>query len=654
MKKILIYLGHPAHFHIYKNAIPVWKANGSQIFILIKKKDVLEDLLQASNLDYFNILSKGRGDSKFAIYYGVLKRSIRLFFFCSKHKPDLLIGTSFENSLIGKLLNIPVINVNEDDAAVVPHYARISYPLASVILNPKVCNSGKWDEKALKHHSYHELAYLHPNHFAPDQAVVDKYIPTDQPYFLIRLAKLTAHHDRGKKGIDAEIVAKIIEILQPWGQVYISAERELEPQLETFRLKINPLDMHHVLAFSQIYIGDSQTMAAEAGVLGVPFIRFNDFVGKIGYLKELEDVYQLGYGIKTCEVDRLHRVLSNLVTMSDRKQLYQERRNKMLSEKIDFSQFLTWFVENYPRSAQIMKENPDYQYRFRNLQNGHSNKTSLTNLPTQISTKFKLEKDFTPNSYRQLLKAIQDAGYASYTFEDWCEGRATGRYVILRHDVDLKAPHSLRTAKIEAELGMRGSYYFRFIPQSNQPDVIKAIATLGHEIGYHYEELSVFKGDLDKAIQHFKKLLAHFRQFYPVKTISMHGSPSSNYDNRDIWKSYDYREFGIIGEPYFDFLSANKLNTEHMYFTDTARMWDGEKYNVRDKSSVMSQLSAHIRPDIHSTFDFIDWLKTNPTQDVMMITTHPQRWTDDRVEWLAEFLMQSLKNVVKRVLYVNN
>lgn len=55
--------------------------------------------------------------------------------------------------------------------------------------------------------------------------------------------------------------------------------------------------MHHVMAFASLYIGDSQTMAAEAGVLGVPFVRFNDFVGRIGYLRELEDTYELGYGI---------------------------------------------------------------------------------------------------------------------------------------------------------------------------------------------------------------------------------------------------------------------------------------------------------------------------------------------------------------------
>ena len=260
--------------------------------------------------------------------------------------------------------------------------------------------------------------------------------------------------------------------------------------------------------------------------------------------------------------------------------------------------------------------------------------------------------DFTLTTYHQLLHALEQSAYAFYTFEDWCVGNAKDRYVILRHDVDLKAKHSLATAQIEAELGIRASYYFRVVPQSNQPEIIRAIAALGHEIGYHYEDLSLFQGDVDKANDHFKLQLAYFRSFYPIKTICMHGSPASKYDNREIWKSYNYRDYGIIGEPYFDFLSSDKLNEEHMYFTDTARMWDGAKYTVRDKSDV-SLNSLSLRPDIHSTFDFINWLKTNPSQEVMMITTHPQRWTDNKLEWWSELLMQRMKNVVKRVLYVN-
>jgi len=249
--------------------------------------------------------------------------------------------------------------------------------------------------------------------------------------------------------------------------------------------------------------------------------------------------------------------------------------------------------------------------------------------------------DFTLKIYRQLLVALQNKGYSFFTFEDYCQNKVMGNYVMLRHDVDLRAGHSLATAKIEAALGIRASYYFRVVPQSNQPDIIRAIAALGHEIGYHYEDMSLFNGDADMALAHFQEQLAHFRQFYPVQTICMHGSPTSKYDNKDLWKTSNYRDYGIIGEPYFD-VDFNKV----FYLTDTGRSWDGERYSVRDK--VKSKFDIHFK----TTIDVIKGIQSGVLPSQVMITTHPQRWTDDRVEWIQELILQRVKNVVKRILLV--
>lgn len=363
--KILIYLGHPAHFYNYKNVIPKLMEDGHQVEVLIKKKDVLQDLLDNAGMPYHNILKEGRKDTKLGILLGTLKRAWRLNAFCAEFKPDVLTGTSVENSWIGKLRHIPVININEDDAAVVPKYARLSYPWADVILSPVVCYNGKWDSKSVKYDGYHELAYLHPHHFTPQRSVVEKYFSTDRPYFLIRFAKLKAHHDTGIKGISTDIAQHLIDILKPYGSVFISSERELEPQFEPYRIHIKPIDMHHIMAFADLYLGDSQTMAAEAGVLGIPFVRFNDFVGRIGYLRELEDKYHLGFGIKTDEVDKLYDTVKSLITMDDRRAIFQQRRARMLSEKIDFAAFMTWFIENYPESYIQFRDTPSIQNQFK-------------------------------------------------------------------------------------------------------------------------------------------------------------------------------------------------------------------------------------------------------------------------------------------------
>lgn len=365
-----LFLGHPAHFHMLKHTAENLQRDGHRVYVVIKKKDILESLCREAGLEYFKI-REGRGGSKWGLIKSVLGMEYHMWQFIRRNKIDLLIGSTLSFTA-AKIHRIPVIVMGEDDADVVPNYAKLVYPFASDILTPDSCNNGKWESKSSKYPSYHELAYLHPNHFTPDEKVVSVYgIDVTKPYFILRFASLNAHHDNGIKGINADIAQRLVDILKPHGRIYMTSERSLEPQFEQYRIKINPLDMHHVMAFALLYIGDSQTMAAEAGVLGVPFVRFNDFVGRIGYLRELEDKYELGYGIKASSegsVEALCAHVQELVSMpsSERNATFAKRREVMLSDKIDCAKFLTWFIEHYPQSvAETKNANKEFWKRFK-------------------------------------------------------------------------------------------------------------------------------------------------------------------------------------------------------------------------------------------------------------------------------------------------
>ena len=355
INRVDFFLGHPAHFHLFKNTAEDLRKKGYHVRYLIKRKDVLESLVISSGVDYQIVREKERQTtSKMGLALSLLSMDWNVTKCLIKNKTDLLVGTY--TPLISGRTGVPTIVCNEDDAAVVPNFAKLSYPFASDILTPTACDCGKWDNKAIKVKTYQELAYLHPDNFTPSRETAEKYVSTDSPYFIIRFAKLSAHHDSGIKGINATLAEKIIELMAPYGKVYITSERPLEPQFEPYRIQIDPIDMHHVMAFCSLYVGDSQTMAAEAGVLGVPFIRFNDFVGRIGYLRELEEVYQLGYGFKTHEQESLVHTLQELLAMKDRAAVFQNRRQRMLVDKIDYRRFLTRFISGYPESKELMKE----------------------------------------------------------------------------------------------------------------------------------------------------------------------------------------------------------------------------------------------------------------------------------------------------------
>ena len=163
----------------------------------------------------------------------------------------------------------------------------------------------------------------------------------------MRFASLHAHHDGGVRGIGNKLATELVNRLKPHGRVFITSERELSAELEPYRLNINPMDIHHLLAFAKSVIGDSQTMSAEAGVLGTPYIRYNDFVDKIGYLNELEETYKLGFGITPDYPDQLLSKAEELASGSNVKAEFQKRREKMLSVKINVTDFLIQFVEKF-------------------------------------------------------------------------------------------------------------------------------------------------------------------------------------------------------------------------------------------------------------------------------------------------------------------
>lgn len=250
--------------------------------------------------------------------------------------------------------------------------------------------------------------------------------------------------------------------------------------------------------------------------------------------------------------------------------------------------------------------------------------------------------DFTRKKYKALLTRLKESGYQFITYSDYCKGHRPERFAILRHDVDLLPYNSLATAKIESKMGVPAVYYFRAVPESWDESVIRQIAGMGHEVGYHYESLTTCHGEMVPAYHDFRKNLEALRKLTTVETICMHGSPRSPYDSKDIWKKYDFETLDIVGEPYLttDF-------SKMLYLTDTGRRWDGYKVSVRDKIEGFQDEWNAKGWAFHSTDDIIKALQENRLPNQLMITTHPQRWNDFGFGWMKELLMQNIKNIVK-------
>jgi hypothetical protein len=239
-----------------------------------------------------------------------------------------------------------------------------------------------------------------------------------------------------------------------------------------------------------------------------------------------------------------------------------------------------------------------------------------------------MDLDFTYRAYRDLLIAAKDNGYEILTVEEYLtRDDLPEQLLILRHDVDRKVENALDMAELEASLGVSSSYYFRAIDKTFDPEIFERVSELGHEVGYHYEDVDEANGDLDAARRRFERNLEQFREHVPVDTVSMHGNPLTPYDNRDVVESIDLDAYGLSGEVYlsFDF-------SEVVYFSDTNRTWYEEKTIVNDWPVGPSEKPTQVE----TTGELIDLLEEQSIPKLYLLV-HPNRWADSTAEWAVEY-----------------
>ena len=251
--------------------------------------------------------------------------------------------------------------------------------------------------------------------------------------------------------------------------------------------------------------------------------------------------------------------------------------------------------------------------------------------------------DFTLKAYQEYLEALIKNDFSFMRYDEYILSSKTGKICLVRHDVDRKPMNALNMAKLEHSLGVISTYYFRIKPNTLKPNIIKEISALGHEIGYHYESLSDTDGNIDEAVKDFEKNLKTLKQIVPIKTCSMHGRPLKPFDNRDIWKvktNHDYltNELGLLGEIYLDIDYKDIA-----YVNDTGRNWTSGKSNRRDK--VDSDISA----DFSSKTELLDYLH-NKAHNKIVFQIHPERWSDNKIEWLMQNTKDKMINFAKIII----
>jgi len=358
--RILIDIGHPAHVHLFKNFAWKMQEKGHIILFTCRDKEFVLRLLQVYGFIYENFGKHYK--SIVGKIQGLIKNELQMFNNAIQFKPDLFLshGSSIA-AFTSFLLQKPHISF-EDTFNM--EQVRLYLLFTDVVLTGDYPHPSL-GRKEINYPGYHELAYLHPNVFTPDENILKEIgIMDNEKYAIIRFVAWNATHDIGHRGFSKEKKIKLVTELSRYIKVFISSEGDLPEELKQYQIKIKPENMHNVLYYTQLLVGESATMASECAMVGTPAIYINN--SHFGSLDSQAE-YGLVHLFSEDELAQEHAIQKaiEIVSKPDIKNEYRERAQKMLENKIDVTSFMIWFVENYPESVKEVKS-PEFSFdRFK-------------------------------------------------------------------------------------------------------------------------------------------------------------------------------------------------------------------------------------------------------------------------------------------------
>lgn len=345
--RIIIDIGHPAHVHLFKNM--AWKLlkNGHNILFTLREKEFETELLHSYGFQYKSFGRKY--SSMFGKLAGLLKFDYLETITALKFKPDLFLSHgSIYAAHASAILRKPHIALEDTG-----NWEQIALyrPFSNAILSPDIIGENL-GSKHILYPGYHELAYLHPRYFSADPSIYRLLeIPEHSPFAILRFIGWNATHDIGKSGFSSKFKNEIINHLSSKMKVFLSSEKKSNDEFSAYYINIPPEHMHDALSFATLYVGEGTTMAAEAAVLGTPSFYVSNVRGQ-----NCEDLEKYGLAFNFRNSDGVIKKIDEVLGLPNVKQEWQLRKERVLSEKIDLTAFLCWFLENYPQSFQIARD----------------------------------------------------------------------------------------------------------------------------------------------------------------------------------------------------------------------------------------------------------------------------------------------------------
>jgi predicted glycosyltransferase len=358
---ILIDISHPGQVHLFKNIYFKLKAKHNIIWTT-RDIPIAKKLLEQYQIPYINLGKKS--NSIFGKAIDIILQDIKLFFIVKKYKINFGLTSGIALPHVSRVTKMKSFVFDDDDDEAQPLATKYGHPYADVILTPHAIK--RQAKNTIYYKGTHELYYLHPSIFKPDERVFENLdFDKTEKYFVLRFVAFQGHHDLGEGGITFEQKKQLINLLKVHGRVFITSEKPIEKEFESYRLPVPPDQIHAFLYYANLFIGDSQTMISEASIMGVPSIKCNSFAGRLSVPNMLENTYELCYSYLPSQFDEFINKIKNLLENNNTKAEWNNKKINFFNDITNPTDLMIWFIENYPESQKIMQENPDFQNQFK-------------------------------------------------------------------------------------------------------------------------------------------------------------------------------------------------------------------------------------------------------------------------------------------------
>lgn len=275
--KVIFDIVHPAHVHFYKNLAKEVEACGGEVLLVGRDRDVIPQLLES--LPFPSVVVGHPRKGRMGQAFELLSRVVALAILGLRFKADVICSRNPAGILAALILPRTKGVFDTDDGPAAGSIYKLAAPFATMVTAPDAIRHQIKVPRVSTYRGFKASAYLHPSRFTPDESALRPLGVAKDSFAVVRFVSMSAVHDRGESGMPEMDRWRVVDALSQNMRVLVSSEDKRTQ--DDHDLDLDPARFLDVLGHARVYVGDSQSTAAEACLMGTPALHSSSWSGRL-------------------------------------------------------------------------------------------------------------------------------------------------------------------------------------------------------------------------------------------------------------------------------------------------------------------------------------------------------------------------------------